>query len=180
MNNPILIKEIKKYEDERGFFYESYKENFLEKEYGITKKFVQDNHSISKYGVIRGMHYQWDNPMDKLVRVSKGMIIDIILDIRKNSKTFGQINTYLLDDQNNNQLWVPAGFAHGFVSLSTESHVQYKCTELYNKEGESGISPLDKEIKQYFLKYIKEESIIISDKDQKAKTFYEYMLDPKF
>lgn len=180
MNQPILITNIKKFEDNRGIFYESYKENSLDKEYGITKKFVQDNHSISKYGVIRGMHYQWDKPMDKLVRVSKGIIIDIILDIRKNSKTFGEINTYILDEENNNQLWVPAGFAHAFISLSTESHVQYKCTELYNKDGESGITPFDKDIKPYFLKYISEEKIIISDKDRSAKTFYEYILDPKF
>lgn len=179
MDEPILIS-IKKFIDSRGTFYESYKENILAEEYGITKKFVQDNHSISKYGVVRGMHYQWDAPMDKLIRVSKGMIIDIILDIRVKSKTFGQINTYLLDDENNNQLWVPAGFAHAFISLSTESHVQYKCTELYNKHGESGISPLDPEIKPYFLKYISEDKMIISDKDRDAKNIREYVKDPKF
>jgi len=180
MNEPILITNIKKYKDSRGFFYESYKENFLEKEYGITKKFVQDNHSISKYGVIRGMHYQWFGPMDKLVRVSKGKIMDIILDIRYNSKTYGQISAFNLDDENNDQLWVPAGFAHAFISLAPESHVQYKCTELYCKEYESGISPLDSQIKPYFLKYIEEKDIIISDKDRDAKTFEEYNKNPKF
>jgi len=174
MKEPILIKNIKKFEDERGFFYESYKENFLADEYGITKKFVQDNHSISKFGVIRGMHYQWDNPMDKLVRVSKGRIIDIIVDIRHNSKTFGQSYSYELSAQNNYQLWVPAGFAHGFISLSEESHVQYKCTELYNKDGESGISPV-----QYFAEY-KYDNMIISEKDKQAKTFEEYSNNPKF
>lgn len=180
MQEPILITKINKFEDERGFFYESYKDNFLEKEYGITKKFVQDNHSKSKFGVIRGMHYQWSGAMDKLVRVSKGRIIDIILDIRTQSKTFGQIKEFELSDTNNYQLWVPAGFAHAFVSLSEETHVQYKCTELYNKEGESGISPFDPEFKRYFLKHIKENDIIISDKDRNAKTFKQYLQDPKF
>lgn len=180
MLEPILITEINKFEDSRGFFYESYKQNFLEKKYGITKKFVQDNHSVSRFGVIRGMHYQWNGPMDKLVRVSKGKIVDILLDIRKQSKTFGQIISFILDEQNNDQLWVPAGFAHSFISLSSESHVQYKCTEFYNKEGEAGISPLDPKIKPYFLKYINESDVIISDKDKNAQTFAEYAKDPKF
>lgn len=180
MKDPMLITCVNKFEDNRGFFYESFKENILEKEYGITKKFVQDNHSVSKFGVIRGMHYQWDGPMDKLIRVSKGKIVDIILDIRKNSKTFGQISSFVLSEHNNNQLWVPAGFAHSFVSLSDETHVQYKCTELYSKDGESGISPLDPDIKPYFLKFIDERDIVISEKDKNAKTLIEYAKDPKF
>lgn len=180
MKDPILIQKINKFQDSRGFFYESYKENFLSEEYGITKKFVQDNHSVSKYGVIRGMHYQWDSPMDKLVRVSKGKIVDVIIDIRKNSPTFGEVSSYLLDEENNYQLWIPAGFAHGFVSLSQEAHVQYKCTEVYNKDAESGICPLDKKTKSIFLKYISKNDIILSEKDKSSKSFSEYCLDAKF
>lgn len=179
MKEPILIK-TKKLEDERGCFYESFNENYFESEYGISKKFVQDNHSVSKYGVIRGLHYQWDKPMDKLVRVSKGKIIDIIIDIRKESKTFGKIYKFIIDESNNNQIWVPAGFAHGFLSLSDETHVQYKCTEFYNKLGESGINPLSLEFKNIFLDYIKHEDIIMSEKDLNSKSFSDYIKNPIF
>lgn len=176
MNEPMLITDIKRFEDNRGFFYESYKENFLRDKYGIIKKFVQDNHSMSKYGVVRGMHYQWDKPMDKLVRVSKGKIIDKIVDIRKDSPNFGKLYEYELSEENMNQLWVPAGFAHGFISLSEETHVQYKCTELYNKNGECGINPL-----KYFIFDHKTVPIItISDKDKNSERFEEYCLNPKF
>lgn len=176
MNEPILITGIKKFEDNRGIFYESFKENFLQKEYGITKKFVQDNHSISSIGVVRGMHYQWNSPMDKLIRVSSGKIIDKIIDIRIGSKTFGKIYEYELSDENMHQLWVPAGFAHGFISLADKTHVQYKCTELYNKDGESGINPLP-----YFIFSNKQLSVVtVSDKDKNLQTLEEYIKDPKF
>ncbi len=174
MLEPILITTIKKFEDNRGFFYESYKENFLAEEYGITKKFVQDNHSVSKFGVIRGMHYQWDKPMDKLVRVSKGKIIDILVDIRIKSPNLGKVYFYELSEENNHQLWVPAGFAHGFTALSDEAHVQYKCTELYNKNGESGLNPI-----RFFSQFISTD-IIISDKDKESEDFSEYLKHPKF
>lgn len=173
---PFLIQTIKRYEDSRGVFYESYKENILAKEYGITKKFVQDNHSVSRLGVVRGMHYQWDKPMDKLVRVSKGRIIDKIMDIRKDSTNFGKVYEYELSDENMNQLWIPAGFAHGFISLSQETHVQYKCTELYNKDGEGCINPL-----KYFIFDHKEIPVItVSDKDKNSERFEQYCNNPKF
>ena len=176
MKEPILITKIKKIDDNRGFFYESYKQNILSDEYGITKQFVQDNHSISKLGAIRGMHYQWDKPMDKLVRVSKGKILDVIIDIRKDSNNFGKVYSYELSEENNHQLWVPAGFAHGFMSLTDNTHVQYKCTEMYNKEGESGINP----IKYFIFTNMQIGSVLISDKDKNSETFEQYCLNPKF
>lgn len=173
MLEPILIK-INKFEDNRGYFYESYKDEVLSKEYGITKTFVQDNHSISKKNVIRGMHYQWDKPMDKLVRVSRGAIIDKIIDIRSGSPNYGKVYSYELSEYNNFQLWVPAGFAHGFLSLEENTHVQYKCTERYNKQGESGLNPLDIDWN------IKKDEVIISEKDLNSKTFLDYNNDIKF
>lgn len=177
MLEPILIK-INKYSDERGYFFESYKDEFLKREYGIDKLFVQDNHSVSKKNVIRGMHYQWDKPMDKLIRVSKGRIIDKIIDIRKNSENYGKVYSFELSEENNLQLWVPAGFAHGFLSLEDNTHVQYKCTERYNKDGESGLFPFDKDLN---IKWeIDFRDAIISEKDLKSKSFLEYNKDVKF
>jgi dTDP-4-dehydrorhamnose 3,5-epimerase len=175
MLEPILIK-IKRFEDNRGIFYESYKDEILEKEYGITKKFVQDNHSISKINVIRGLHYQWNNQMDKVVRVSKGLIIDKIVDIRKDSPNYGKVYSYELSEYNSFQLWIPAGFAHGFISLEQDSHVQYKCTEHYNKDGESGINPLDISLNIDW----GAKTPILSEKDLNSKSFIEYNNDPKF
>ena len=168
MREPILYTHIKKFSDNRGSFYESFKHSGWD--------YVQTNHSISHRGVIRGMHYQWDGPMDKLVRVSKGSILDVIVDIRKESPYYGKVYYYELDDQNLYQLLVPAGFAHGFQALEDDTHVQYMCSHFYNREGESGISPLDPEltiswpIKGY----------ILSEKDDSAKSFAQYRLDPKF
>ena len=171
----LFVFEPKVFEDARGYFFESYNlETCLDAEVDI--KFVQDNQAKSVYGVIRGMHYQWDKPMDKLVRVSKGKILDIIVDIRKDSVTYGKHYCYDLSDENNNQLWVPAGFAHGFMSLTDDTHVQYKCTELYNKEGESGINPL----KYFIFTNMQIGSVLISDKDKNSETFEQYCLNPKF
>jgi len=174
---PILIK-IKKFSDDRGVFYESYKKEFLKKEYNIDVDFVQDNHSISHKNVIRGLHYQWDEPMAKLVRVSYGKILDVVVDIRRNSKKFGQAYSYELDSEECNQLFVPAGFAHGFVALTDTAHVQYKCSCKYNKDGESGINPLDKYLNIDWK--IDILSAILSDKDRNSKSFDQYCLDTKF
>jgi dTDP-4-dehydrorhamnose 3,5-epimerase len=169
---PFIIT-IKKYQDLRGDFYESYKQTSLS-----DFLFVQDNHSVSKKNVIRGMHYQWDRPMDKLVRCSYGKIMDVIVDIRKESETFGKVYYYELSEENMNQLFVPAGFAHGFVALSDIAHVQYKCTAEYNKNGEAGINPLDKTLNINWGIDINEA--IISDKDRNSISFLDYKLDPKF
>jgi len=173
--NFILIETIKKFSDNRGFFCETFKETEFKK-LGIEKKFVQDNHSFSTKGVIRGLHYQWDKPMDKLVRVSSGQIMDVIVDIRKDSPTFGKHFKFILSSENNHQLYIPAGYAHGFVVLSSEAHVEYKCTEEYNKDGECGINPFDINLGiDWTLK-----EFLLSDKDKNSQSFLEYKQNPKF
>ena len=135
----ILVIEPKVFKDDRGFFMESYnKGNF--KDAGFDPAFVQDNHSQSKKGVLRGLHYQNNpSPMGKLVRCLKGRIFDVGVDIREGSPTFGKWYGEILDDQNMKMLYFPPGFAHGFLSLEDDTHVYYKCTGLYSKENESAI-----------------------------------------
>jgi dTDP-4-dehydrorhamnose 3,5-epimerase len=177
MNDLLLITDLKKYYDDRGYFTESFKTSIFEK-YGIKKIFVQDNHSYSVKNVIRGLHYQWDKPMDKLVRVIEGQILDIVVDIRMGSSNFGKHYKYILSEENNNQLYIPAGFAHGFSVLSDSAHVVYKCTEEYNQKGESGINPFDD-----FLKInweISEKDIIVSSKDKNSQSFENYIKNYKF
>ncbi len=135
----LLIIEPAVYKDERGFFFESYNEQTFHKG-GITNRFVQDNQSFSLYGVIRGLHYQLDPyAQAKLVRVLQGRILDIAVDIRRNSPTYGKYVSIELSDENKRQLLVPRGFAHGFSVLSETASVLYKCDAFYHKESEGGI-----------------------------------------
>ncbi|MDB2481608.1 dTDP-4-dehydrorhamnose 3,5-epimerase [bacterium] len=164
---------LDKYSDDRGYFQETY--NFDIK-YKIGCDFVQDNESFSKKGVVRGLHYQWDEPMGKLVRCSYGKIIDVIVDVRKDSKNLGKVYYFELSSEKSNALWVPPGFAHGFDTLSDFALVSYKCTSLYNKEGESGIDPFDLDLN---IKWAG-KNIIVSEKDKTAKSFEDYLSDPKF
>jgi dTDP-4-dehydrorhamnose 3,5-epimerase len=135
----VLIFEPKVFEDSRGYFYESYNERlFAEK--GISTRFVQDNQSSSSYGVIRGLHYQLPpHAQVKLVRVLHGTILDVVVDIRKGSPTFGKSYSIELSAVNKKQIFVPAGFAHGFSVLSEKAEIFYKCNDFYNKESEAGI-----------------------------------------
>lgn len=175
---PVLITNIKKFIDQRGLFYESYKHSFFKSEYGIEEDFVQDNHSLSYKNVIRGMHYQWDRPMGKLIRVPKGSVMDVVIDIRSESDDFGKISYYELNEENLSQLYVPPGFAHGFICKSDEAIVQYKCTAEYNQKGESGINPFDKTLDiKWGVQYNK---AVVSEKDLNSKTFLEYQREPKF
>ena len=169
---PILIEDVRKFEDNRGFFYESYKQSM------INESFVQDNHSLSKKNTIRGLHYQWDKPMGKLVRVAQGEIMDVVTDVRKDSGNFGKSYYYQLSDKNLKQLFVPPGFAHGFICRSETAIVLYKCTSEYNKFGESGINPFDEDLNIDW--GIKLEESVISQKDLESKSFSEYILKPKF
>jgi dTDP-4-dehydrorhamnose 3,5-epimerase len=135
----VLIYEPTVFADQRGYFFESFNENVFVKE-GITTRFVQDNQSSSVYGVIRGLHFQ--NPpyaQTKLVRVLKGTILDVIVDIRKGSPTYGNVLCVELSAENKRQLYVPKGFAHGFSVLSDTAEVLYKCDNFYNKESDGGI-----------------------------------------
>lgn len=135
----LSIFEPKVFEDSRGYFFEAYNQDVF-KRHGIDLQFVQDNQSRSSYGVIRGLHYQLNpHAQFKLVRVLEGIILDVAVDIRKGSPTFGQHFSIELTAENKKQLLIPAGFAHGFSVLSDTAVVFYKCDVLYNKESEAGI-----------------------------------------
>ena len=133
----LLTIEPKIFADPRGMFYEVYSENKYE-EYGIPC-FVQDNHSVSKKGVLRGLHYQVNPGQGKLVRVTRGEVFDVAVDIRKQSPTYGKWWGLSLSETNNFQLYIPIGFAHGFCVLSESAEVLYKCSDYYSPENERGI-----------------------------------------
>ena len=163
----LFIIEPQLFEDERGFFYESYNKNKLEKI--IKTNFIQDNHSRSIKGVIRGLHFQKaPYAQSKLVRCVLGKILDVIVDIRKNSRTFGKTFSVELSSQNKKQLFIPKGFAHGFQVLSDEAIVNYKVDEYYNPEAEGGIIWNDKDL---LIKWDQTIEPIISEKDLKLDTF---------
>ena len=134
----VLIIEPKVFGDSRGFFLESYHEQKF-KEAGITLPFVQDNHSRSEKGVLRGLHYQLTFPQGKLIRVTRGEVFDVAVDIRHGSPTFGKWFSTVLSEENHRQVYVPPGFAHGFCVLSETADFLYKCTDFYHPEDEAGI-----------------------------------------
>jgi dTDP-4-dehydrorhamnose 3,5-epimerase len=124
--------------DERGFFMETYRANIMDELTG-GKPFVQDNHSKSTQGILRGLHYQIKNTQGKLVRIVKGIVFDVAVDMRENSPTFGQWVGEVLSEENKKQLWVPEGFAHGFYVMSEEAEFVYKCTDYYAPEHEHSL-----------------------------------------
>lgn len=167
----LFIIEPKSFGDERGYFMETYNyEDF--KAAGLGQVFVQDNQSLSKKGVLRGLHYQKKYPQGKLVRILKGQVYDVAVDIRPKSITYGKWHGELLSDENKRQFYIPEGFAHGFLVLSEEAIFAYKCTDFYHPEDEDGIIwndpdlaiewPIDDDIE-----------IIISEKDRKQKKLCE-------
>ena len=127
----VLILEPKVFGDERGFFYESFNARAFQAATGLDVAFVQDNHSRSQQGVLRGLHYQLENTQGKLVRVIAGEVLDVAVDIRRSSPHFGQWEAVHLSAENNRQLWIPEGFAHGFVVLSESAEFLYKTTDYY-------------------------------------------------
>ncbi|MDO9605229.1 dTDP-4-dehydrorhamnose 3,5-epimerase [Hydrogenophaga sp.] len=127
----VMVIEPKVFGDARGFFFESFNQNAFNDATGTNENFVQDNHSRSAKGVLRGLHYQLQQPQGKLVRVVRGAVFDVAVDIRKSSPTFGQWVGVELSEDNHKQLWVPAGFAHGFVVLSETADFLYKTTDYY-------------------------------------------------
>lgn len=141
----VILVEPKVFEDSRGFFLETYREQSFT-EAGIKSRFIQDNHSRSQRGVLRGLHYQIRHPQGKLMRVIHGEIFDVAVDIRKSSPHFGQWVGVFLSEQNKNQLWIPAGFAHGFYVISEAAEVTYKVDDLYAPEWERCILWNDPEI----------------------------------
>ena len=141
-----VIIEPRMFGDNRGFFFETFsKQRYLE-EAGIALEFVQDNHSRSAKGVLRGLHFQKTKPQGKLVRVVRGCVFDVAVDIRPKSVTFGQWISVELSEQNKKQLWVPPGFAHGFTALSNDTELEYKCTAYYDPEDEDSILWSDSEL----------------------------------
>lgn len=132
----VLLLEPKVFGDARGFFFESFNQRVFEEATGVNAQFVQDNHSKSAKGVLRGLHYQVKNPQGKLVRVAQGEVFDVAVDIRKGSPTYGQWVGEILSAENKRQLWIPAGLAHGFVVLSETAEFLYKTTDYYAPEHE--------------------------------------------
>ena len=136
----VLLLEPKVFGDERGFFYESFNERVFHEATGVTLPFVQDNHSKSGYGVLRGLHYQLQQPQGKLVRVVQGAVFDVAVDIRPESSTYGKWVGEMLSADNKRQLWVPPGLAHGFVVISETAEFLYKTTDYYAPEHERCIA----------------------------------------
>ena len=160
----LLVFEPNVFDDERGYFFESYNENIFRQE-GIDIRWVQDNQSSSSYGVIRGLHYQLPPfAQAKLIRVLKGKILDVVVDIRKGSPTYTKVFTVQLSAKNKKQLYIPGGFAHGFSVLSEKAEVLYKCDKFYNKEAETGIIYNDAELNIDWK--IPAKDIIVSEKDR--------------
>ncbi|GAA3588427.1 dTDP-4-dehydrorhamnose 3,5-epimerase [Flavivirga amylovorans] len=156
--------EPKVFEDNRGYFFESFNQNNFNKLIGQNISFIQDNESFSSKGVLRGLHYQrGEFAQAKLVRVIKGKVLDIALDIRKDSETFGQYVSLELSEENKNQLFIPRGFAHGFIVLSDTAIFSYKCDNFYNKEAEAGIIFNDKNLNIDW--QLNESDFIVSEKD---------------
>ncbi|MDI6603809.1 MAG: dTDP-4-dehydrorhamnose 3,5-epimerase [Thermoanaerobacteraceae bacterium] len=161
----VYIIEPEVFKDNRGYFMETYNYNDF-KEAGLDMVFVQDNQSKSKKGVLRGLHFQKQHPQGKLVRVIKGEVFDVAVDIRKDSKTFGKWVGVILSDENKKQFYIPEGFAHGFLVLSDEAEFCYKCTDFYHPGDEGGIIWNDPDINiDWSLNGIDE--IILSEKDKK-------------
>lgn len=167
----LIIVEPKVFHDDRGFFFESYNKDEFEKN-GIHVDFLQDNQSLSNKGVLRGLHFQ-HAPFEqgKLVRVSQGAVLDVTVDIRKNSKTLGTCFAIELNAVEHRMLWIPAGFAHGFVTLEDQTVFLYKCTNLYHKASEGGIRYDDPDLAIPW----NEKKPIVSDKDLQLMTWKHYV-----
>lgn len=167
----------KVFPDNRGCFFESHNISELEK-IDFRETFVQDNVSVSKKGVLRGLHYQWDNPLGKLVQVMRGSIRDVIVDMRKGSKTYGKHAIINIRDKDRKMVWAPEGYAHGFLSLENNTVVYYKYTAYYNKEGEGAVNPFDKSLNINWI--MNKSEIIQSERDKVCDSFQDYDKDPKF
>lgn len=168
----VLVPDI--FRDSRGFFMETFREDQF-KALGLPYQFAQDNHSRSAKGVLRGLHFQWDPPMGKLMRVPLGTAFLVAVDIRKGSPTLGQWAGVLASDENRRQVWAPAGFARGFCVLSDVAEIQYKCTGIYNNKAESGILWNDPQVGiEWPL-----TDVQLSDKDRNAQTLAQWLASPQ-
>ena len=163
----VFILEPRVFADERGFFLESYNQQLMS-ELGITETFVQDNHSCSSRNVLRGLHYQVKQPQGKLVRVVEGEILDVAVDLRRKSETFGHYEAVRLSGENKRMLWIPVGFAHGFRVLSEKAHVLYKASNFYAPQHERTLAWNDPELS---INWELDGEPIVSAKDQRGAAF---------
>jgi len=171
----LYVIEPRLFGDNRGFFMETYNYNSF-KDAGLDMVFVQDNHSKSKKGVLRGMHFQTKHTQGKLVRVIKGEVFDVAVDLRKNSETYGKWHGVLLNEENRKMFYVPEGFAHGFLVTSEEAEFVYKCTDFYHPEFEGSLAWNDPEVGiQWPIEEI--EEVLLSEKDKNALTLKELKLE---
>ena len=169
----LLIIEPDVFGDDRGYFFESFSQRKFEEATGINVDFVQDNESLSAYGVVRGLNFQKPpHEQAKLVRAVRGKVLDVALDLRPDSPTYGQYAAVELSDENHRQLFIPKGFAHGFSVLSEEAVFQYKCDDYYAPECEDGIAYNDPDLAVDW--QVPTEEMVISAKDLNRKTFKEY------
>ncbi len=170
----LKVLEVKSFGDERGYFMETYNENDM-KSCGIDCRFVQDNQSGSTKGVLRGLHFQIDYPQDKLVRVIKGEVFDVAVDLREGSRTFGKWFGVRLSAENRKQFFIPKNFAHGFLVLSDEAEFCYKVADFYHPNDEGGLMWNDPDIGvEWPIEELKGAPVILSEKDKKHSTFSEY------
>ncbi len=164
----LIVLSPKIFFDDRGYFYESYNKNSFKNTTGLDIDFVQDNESKSSRGVVRGLHYQLPPyAQSKLIRVIKGEILDVAVDIRENSETYGEVFSIILNEDNKKMLFIPRGFAHGFSVLSEKAIINYKCDNFYNKSSESGIIYNDSSLNIDW----KIKDAIISEKDKSHPSF---------
>ncbi len=172
--NDIIVVVPDIFRDGRGFFSETFRADQF-RLLGLPTEFVQDNHSRSAKGVVRGLHFQWGPPMGKLMRVSLGSAFLVAVDIRKGSPTLGKWAGVVASDENRRQVWAPAGFARGFCVLSDVAEIQYKCTGIYNNKAESGILWDDPQIGiEWPL-----TDVQLSDKDRNAQTLAQWLASPE-
>ena len=169
----VYIIDVKTYGDNRGYFMETYKESDF-KAAGLDYNFVQDNQSSSRKGVLRGLHFQKTHPQAKLVRVIKGEVFDVAVDLRKGSETYGQWVGVLLSEENHKQFMIPRGFAHGFVVVSDYAEFAYKCDDLYHPEDEGGIMWNDPAIG---IEWVDVGEIILSEKDKHHSSLAESKIE---
>lgn len=166
----VKIIQPKVFGDARGFFLETFEKKRYQELLNIDLEFVQDNHSRSSQGVLRGLHFQTQNPQGKLVRVVRGAVFDVAVDIRPDSPTFGQWEGVILSEENKTQFWVPPGLAHGFIVLSDIADFEYKCTDYYNPVHEGCLIWNDPEINIEW----PNTNPLLSDKDKQGKTLKEF------
>ncbi len=166
----VLLVEPEIHPDRRGFFFESWNARTWREKTGLEVEFVQDNHSLSRRGVVRGIHYQIENAQGKLVRVIVGEVFDVAVDLRRGSDTFGRWVGARLSAANKRQLWMPPGFGHGFVALTDSAEMLYKATDYYNRAGERCIRWDDPDLG---INWPLADGAMLSEKDAAAKSFRE-------